>query len=102
MSKSEPVDAATKARRSVAEIRNELDDRLRRAGCPPGLIDAPRAVDKIYVYGRNWDASIAQDCSPSCRDIAMRVIREVGNEFDCASFPKRPALQRAARPQAAC
>jgi hypothetical protein len=71
---------ARKRKMTADQIRAEIGQRLRDAGCRECLVGQPRAV-KVRAFGRNWDVDVSA-AGPHCRELAVRVVRRAGNEID--------------------
>ena len=84
----------TKARLEPHLLVSEIKHRLRKAGCRIYHV-GELARARSSTSGRNWTVQIQAE-GPD-RDTALRIVRMVGNDFDCQFEPKRPYRRGQAR-----
>jgi hypothetical protein len=75
-----------KPRKSAAELQAEIALRLRIGGCTECLVTVRPSVGRRHMTGRNWDVADLADGCLVHRDLVMRTVRSLGNEYDCREF----------------
>jgi hypothetical protein len=63
---------------------SEIKHRLLKAGCRDYKLGELLKA-RSWITGRNWTVHVE---SPDL-DMAVRIVRQVGNDFDCQFDPKR-------------